>query len=247
MAVRICHATHDERNKYHGGEAGNQGSELATRLWYSRPWDTVLRANDALLALKIAEIAEKLVSCKKIGYDQYQRTTLWNECEKIGWNINRLNDIAPCECDCSSLIAVILHFCGVIVSKDIYTGNLTAALLNTGKFACLRDSKYLTSDRYIKTGDILLNTAHHVAVAIDDGSMASQTSATVSVNYAGIVTVSDYLNVRQTPNGSGSLFYVAGAPYRLPNGMVVAICQERDGWGRLSDIQGWVSLEYVKR
>lgn len=243
MAVRIVHASKDENGRYTGGIAGDQtGQEVCLRVWYNRPWDTVLRALDPLLASHIASTAHILAKCVKIGYDQYQRTTLYDQCEKINWDISRINDITPCECDCSSLIAVILRFCGVSIPKTVYTGNMTSYVLGTGKFECLRDPKYLTQDAYLKKGDIILNTAHHVAVVIDDGEKA-QIAFTA---YAAQVKVNTYLQVRTAPNGAEYKFS-DGTSYRLPNGMTVAIVQESAGWGRLSDIQGWVSLSYLVR
>lgn len=246
MAVRIVHASKDENGRYTGGIAGDQtGQEVCLRVWYNRPWDTVLRALDPLLASHIASTAHILAKCVKIGYDQYQRTTLYDQCEKIHWDISRINDIAPCECDCSSLIAVILRFCGVSIPKTVYTGNMTSYVLGTGKFECLRDSKYLKQDAYLKKGDIILNTAHHVAVVIDDGEKARSTF----VAYAAQVKVSDYLQVRTSPRVEKNNEYKLpdGTSFRLPNGVTVAILQEANGWGRLSDIQGWVSLSYLVR
>ena len=245
--VRLCQASKDERGRYTGGTAGNQsGGELNIRTWYSRPWDTVLRCLDRPVAEQIALVAQILVKCPKIGYDQSQRTSLYEQCTAIGWNINRINDIAPCECDCSSLIAVVLGFCGVSIPKTVYTGNLTSYLMQTGKFLCLRDSKYLTGDQYLKKGDIILNTAHHVATVLDDGE---KTTATPFTAYAAQVQVKDYLQVRTSPRVEKHNEYKLpdGTSFRLPNGVTVAILQEANGWGRLSDIQGWVSLSYLQR
>ena len=241
--VRIVHASKDENGRYTNGTAGDQtGQEVCMRTWYNRPWDTVLRPLDKTLGNKIASVAQILAKCERIGYDQYQRTTLYDQCAAIGWDISKIDQISPCECDCSSFIAVILGFCGVSVPKTIYTGNMTAALLATGKFLCLRDSKYLTGDNYLEKGDIVLNTAHHVAVVLDDGTRAAQPF----VAYAAQVAVNTYLQVRTSPGGA-EYRLPDGQSYRLPNGMTVAILQEAQGWGRLSDIQGWVSLSYLRR
>ena len=241
--VRLAQASKDENGRYADGKAGNQtGSELNIRTWYNRPWDTVFRPISIDLGKQIAHVAQILVKNNRIGYDQHQRTTAYDQCSKINWDINRINEIEPCECDCSSLIAVILKFCGISIPKTVYTGNLTSYLMRTGKFLCLRESKYLVGDRYLREGDIVLNTAHHVAVVIDDGEKA-QTNFTA---YAAQVKVNTYLQVRTAPNGAEYKFS-DGTSFRLPNGMTVAIVQESGKWGRLSDIQGWVSLSYLVR
>lgn len=245
MAVRIAQASADENGRYTGGAAGNQsGSELNIRTWYNRPWDTVLRANDPELGKKIANVAQILAKCTKIGYDQYQRTTLYNQCAAIGWDISKINQIGYCECDCSSLIAVILGFCGISIPKTVYTGNMTSYVLGTGKFTCLRDQKYLTGDQYLMKGDFVLNTQHHVATVLDNGSKAV-TSPFVA--YAAVVNVNTFLNVRTGPGAGYGPVKVNGHDFQLPPGMVIAICEEANGWGRLSAVSGWVSLAYLVR
>ena len=241
--VRLAQASKDENGRYINGKAGNQtGSELNIRTWYNRPWDTVLRPISIDLGKQIAHVAQILVKNNRIGYDQHQRTTAYDQCSKINWDINRINEIGLCECDCSSLIAVILKFCGISIPKTVYTGNLASYLMQTGKFICLREPKYLNGDQYLREGDIVLNTAHHVAVVIDDGEKA-QINFTA---YPAQVKVNTYLQVRTAPNGAEYKFS-DGTSFRLPNGMIVAIVQESGKWGRLSDIQGWVSLSYLAR
>ena len=243
MAVRIVHASKDENGRYTGGVAGDQtAQELTIRTWYNRPWDTVLRPIDPVLGSRIASVAQVLAKCVQIGYDQSQRTTLYDECEKIGWDISKIGNIKPCECDCSSLIPVILKFCGVSIPKTAYTGNLTAYIMQTGKFLCLRDSKYLTGDTYIRKGDFLLNTAHHVATAIDNGAKSVEPFKA----YAANVNVKTYLQVRTSPAGA-EYKLSDGQSLRLPPGMTVAIIEEVNGWGRLSNFAGWVSLAYLSR
>lgn len=66
-----------------------------------------------------------------------------------------------------------------------------------------------------------------------------------TVSYAAIVNVKSELNVRKSPNGE--MVKVNGHDFQLPPGLVVAICEEKSGWGRLSDMQGWVSLQYLQR
>jgi hypothetical protein len=68
------------------------------------------------------------------------------------------------------------------------------------------------------------------------------------VAYAANVTASDYLQVRTSPGGEEyRLPDKAKTSFRLPKGLTVAIVEERNGWGRLSNLQGWVSLSYLQR
>ena len=66
------------------------------------------------------------------------------------------------------------------------------------------------------------------------------------VSYAAIVTASA-LNVRTSPSVNAECVQVAGHNLVLPHGLCVAIDAELNGWGRLSAINGWVSLAYVNK
>lgn len=239
--MRIAQASHDEKGGYRGGTAGNQADELNIRNWYNRPWNMVYRPKSAVFGDNIATVATALVNNRKIGYDQSERTSLYDSCARINWNLTLLNTLPPCECDCSSFVAVVLRFLGVSIPKYVTTVTMSAALTETGLFSRLTEAKYLNTGEYLRRGDILLNTLHHVAIAVENGVAAPVQP------YAGIVKVSDYLNVRTGPGINYPLVKVNGNPFALPPGMVVAICEEVNGWGRLNNVAGWVSLQYIRK
>lgn len=166
----IAHARHDERGKYSGGAAGDQDtSEVAITQWYDRPWNCVLRAPSAKARWKIAEIAEAIARNDRIGYDQGERTSLYNEAKKVNFDIYKIK--TNCECDCSSMVAVCAIAAGFNVSPDIYTGNERAALTKVG-FTAIKSADYLKSESYLLRGDVLLYEGHHTAVNLDDGNKA---------------------------------------------------------------------------
>ena len=66
------------------------------------------------------------------------------------------------------------------------------------------------------------------------------------VSYAAVVTASA-LNVRQGPGTDYQIVMSGGSKLVLPKGMVIAICAECAGFGRLADIEGWVSLNYIRK
>ena len=171
MAVKIGHASIDENGKINGGSAGDQTTkEVCTRNWYSKPWTSVIRPKDSSVAEKIAKAMEQACANDNIGYDQYQRTTLYTKAKEAGWDLSKIT--IKCECDCSSLVAVCVNAAGITVSKDIYTGNQKAALSGTGAFEVLTESKYIGSSTYLKRGDILLGSGH-TAIVLSDGSGAA--------------------------------------------------------------------------
>lgn len=171
----ISNSGHDERGKYSGGAAGDQGGEWQRQPWYSRPWNVVLRFPDLPVGGLIAQLAGEAADNDHIGYDQNQRTTFWQQLKSVGYFPRAIT--TPCEADCSAGVAAIVKAAGYIlglsglqaVSPDMYTGNERSALTSAG-FMALTDSKYLTSDQYLLPGDILLYEGHHTAVNLDFGS-----------------------------------------------------------------------------
>ena len=195
MAVRIVHASKDEYGRYSRGEAGDQnGQEVCQRDWYSRPWNVVCRPKYDFIASYTANIATVLAASPAIGYDQSERLTLYKACSMIDWDINRVWELQPCECDCSSFIAVVLRFAGIEIPENVWTGNLEYYLQQSGYYELKYDNNLLYYDQYIRAGDILLNRTHHVAIAITNGS-----KATMSVLYPAFVNVSTFLQVRTSP------------------------------------------------
>lgn len=173
MSVYIGHASIDERGKAKGGAAGDQtGKEVCKRTWYKKPWHTVFRPKSADVAEKIAKAMEQACANNNIGYDQYQRTTLYTQAKDKKWDISKVDE--KCETDCSALVAVCCNAAGVTVSKDMYTGNETAVLKGTGKFTVYTESKYVGGSDYLMRGDILLGNGH-TAIVLSNGSKAETT------------------------------------------------------------------------
>lgn len=175
MAVKIGHASIDENKKIKGGVAGDQtGGELCTRKWYNKPWDFVLRPKSASLAEKSAKACEDACANKNIGYDQNQRNTLHTQARKTGFDLSKIT--VPCECDCSSL----MHVCALAGGANITYGSNGAATINmksrftvNGEYEVLTDSKYLTSDKLLKRGDILVKEGSHTVMILEDGASAN--------------------------------------------------------------------------
>lgn len=178
MAVKIGHASIDENGRAQGGQAGDQtGREVCVRDWYSKPWTAVIRPKDRAAAEKIAKAMEQACANDRIGYDQGQRTTLFAQAQACGWDLSRIT--APCETDCSALVAVCVNAAGISVSKDIYTGNEKSALQATGKFEIFTGADYIGASGKLKRGDILLGKGH-TAVVLSDGTNAGPAAPAAS-------------------------------------------------------------------
>ena len=174
MAVYIGHASIDERGKANSGAAGDQtGKEVYKRTWYSKPWHTVIRPKSADIAEKIAKAMEQACANDNIGYDQYQRTTLYELAKAKKWDISKVTK--KCETDCSALVSVCCNAAGITVSKDMYTGNERSILFLTGKFTIFTDNKTVGSSDYLKRGDILLGNGH-TAIVLSNGAKMETTA-----------------------------------------------------------------------
>lgn len=247
MTVKIGHAASDESGKYSNGKAGDQtGKEVCIRTWYNRPWNKVVRPKNTGVALKIAKTCVDACNNNNIGYDQNQRTTLYTQAIKFDFDLTKIT--TPCECDCSSLVAVCVNAAGIKVSKDIYTGNMVAALKNTGSFDVLIDKKYLTSASLLKVGDILVYEGHHTAIVVDIGNglpnidtNTSYEEIKISTGDKGLKITASSLNIRETPNGTITGKSYKKDEYIFPTAKVFI---NGDAWLR-TDL-GWCSAKYVE-
>jgi cell wall-associated NlpC family hydrolase len=201
MTVKIGHASLDENKKASGGRTGDQtGNEVTIQNWYNRNWTILFRAKDSKVAEKIAQAMEQACANDKVGYDQKQRTTLYEQAKKLNWDISKIN--TACECDCSSLVAVCVNAAGINVSKDMYTGNQKAVLTKTGKFEVLTDSKYLVKQDHLQRGDILLASGHTAIVLSNNTKLSIDHAQSYLSSLAGTYKVTaTKLNIR---SGAGT-------------------------------------------
>ena len=182
MAIKIGHASIDERGKTSGGTAGDQtGKEVCIRTWYSKPWGLVLRPKSASVAERMARACEAACANNKIGYDQGQRNTLNAQAKAVGYDLSR---VGKCECDCSSFMTVCAQAAGVNIpytsGNAPTTRTMRTAFSGIGQFDVLTEGKYLSTDAWLKRGDILVAPGAHTAMALESGgSVAATTSKEV--------------------------------------------------------------------
>ena len=196
MAVRIGHASIDENGNATGGKAGDQtGKELCTRDWYTKGWNVLLRPVRADLAEKSAQAMEAACRNELIGYDQSGRNTLYQKAKAADF---RLGDIdTACECDCSSLV----HTCAIAGGANLTYGSnghttrtMVREFINSGDYVKLTDSKYLTSDKYLQRGDILVKEGSHTAMVLTNGIAVSSSDLPVAMPLEDNATI--YYSVR---------------------------------------------------
>ena len=192
---RVGSASLDENRKTKGGKAGDQTSkEVYITSFYLKNWSYVLRAKDKNIANRIADSCEKGCNNQHIGYDQNQRLTLRTQAKLAGMNLDLIK--TDCECDCSSFVAVCCECAGIPIpypsGNAPTTSNMKSLYLNTGYFDLLTDSEYLTSDKKLCRGDILVQTGSHTVIVLDDGKLADISQKAVNIDMQKAVDISKY-------------------------------------------------------
>lgn len=182
----IGHASKDENGTYKNGIAGDQtNQEVYIRTWYNRPWNVILRAKDSKVREKIAEAMELACKNSNLGYDQYQRNTLWNDIKNKQFNPSKTTKAV--ETDCSALVCVCCAYAGVpikylyINNNSLTTSTLKKNLLASEMFEAITDKTYLINDKNLLRGDILLYEGHHTAVNLDNGANIKSTTKLKSI------------------------------------------------------------------
>lgn len=178
----ISNSGSDENGEYHSGKAGDQtGKEWQLRAWYKRPWTCVLRYPDINVGTLIAQLAIDAALNNKIGYDQWQRDTFWQQCKKVGYLPGKIT--TACEEDCTAGVNGIVHCAAYLLDipglkkipeTGVRSGNMRT-LFKAGGFKVLTDSKYINSPNYLLPGDILLYDNHHAATNVTKGKSVSYT------------------------------------------------------------------------
>ena len=162
----------DENKSIRGGLAGDQtGGEYAMIPWWDDNWVYVLRHPDTQVRTLISQLAEEAARNDKIGYDQSQRLTFWNELQKVGYHPKDIT--VACEADCSASTTAIIKAAGHLLnipqlkniqltSTHYLKGNLTSAGFNS-----YSSSDYTRGSSKLVAGDILLAPGSHVAIWCD--------------------------------------------------------------------------------
>lgn len=194
MAVLIGSARIDENGRIHGGAAGDQtGKEISTQKWYkhARGW-RVFRPLSEEEANKIAECMEKACRNTNIGYDQWQRDTLYEALKDKGFDPSRLR--RKVETDCSALVRVCCGYAGIML-PDFNTQTEPIRLLDSNRFLEMIGTRYQASDAYLKRGDILVTSSKgHTAVVLTNGPKADKV-----IYNAGVTVTGEAVYLRRGP------------------------------------------------
>ena len=257
MAVIIGSARFDENGKIANGVAGDQKQaltpdykgEVGMENWYLHKlgW-RVFRCKDPAKAEKIAWDMEAACNNKYIGYDQNQDQTLYNVAKPLGFDCSKVK--TSCETDCARLVRVCVLYAGITVA-DFYTANEASALMATGQFTELTDSKFTTSSDYLKRGDILVTKSKgHSAVVLSNGAANDNKPQKYDAAVGGTYQVTDgnKLNMRIGAGTNYAVLEVLQSKTKLPcdghytmNGSTKWLYVQHD------DVYGYCSTKYLKK
>ena len=200
----IGHACKNENGTFQQGQAGDQTKvEVYIRTWYNRPWNVILRAKKQEVREKIAQAMEMACKNESIGYAQHTRNTLWNDVKNNHFNPSKTTKAV--NTDCSALVCVCCAYAGIpthylqIGNNSLTTRTLKFYLLQSGEFDALIDKEYLTSDKYLLRGDILLYEGHHTAINLDNGIYADK-----SIQLKSVDEIAEEILSNNNPWGNGA-------------------------------------------
>lgn len=111
----------------------------------------VIRFRSKKRGRKAAEATKILARNNNIGYNQSNLKSIYIQCELINWDIDRIYQIHPCDCDCSLLAVCSINFA---YGKSVLPYSLTTYTLpnivNQHKTKFKRADKAIKSQRFIK-------------------------------------------------------------------------------------------------
>ena len=116
MANLFAWASISENGKAVGGIRGDQtGKEVKVGYYYNFGQNIVIRFRDVEKGRKLGKIAKWLAISNIIGYNQHDRESFYNECQKRGWNWKvikrdiKKGKFPACNTDCSAFAAACIN------------------------------------------------------------------------------------------------------------------------------------------
>ena len=166
---KIGHAIISEKGTINGKKGDSTGREVEIREWYDEGWNLCLRPKSISLAENSAKACEECCANNNIGYGQADRNSAYESYKKSG----KVSKIELSNVDDSSLMTLCAIAGGC--TKLNYKGNaptnstMRKCFAATGEYEVITDKAYLTTDRYLKRGDILVREGVHTVMILSDG------------------------------------------------------------------------------
>ena len=161
MTNLFAWASIGENGKATGGKKGDQTKkEVKVAPYYEFGQTWVIRFRSTSRGKKAGKAAKLLAENDNIGYNQADRISLFNECERINWDMNRISEIRPCNCDCSELVVCSVNFAyGKKKLGCYYTTKSLPTICNTFKTNFIRKDSAIKTKKF-KKGDMVGKSGH---------------------------------------------------------------------------------------
>ena len=237
--VKIAHAAHGEKGTT-GCKPGDQtGNEVCVRSWdYNSNsssglhWNAVLRCNDQKVAARIAKIAVKACNNPHIGYDKgsvKERQSFYKALVAANWDPSKI--ATDVETSCSPFVCACINaaYKRQYIKTDHSCTTLYKTLKSLPEFTCFTTSEYCKSDKYLKTGDILITTGKHTAIVVEQRAKNTDppsNSAKATTN-----------NAKKKTNSNSKSPFKVGTTYKLATNLRL-----RTGPGTNYSIRNYTSL-----
>lgn len=136
------------------------GREVKIGEYYNFGQKWVIRFRSKKRGRKAADVTKMLARNNNIGYNQNNRKSLYDQCELINWDIDRIYQIRPCDCDCSLLAVCAINFAygKSLLPYSLTTYNLPN-IVNQHKTKFKRVDKAIKSKKFHK-GDLVGKSGH---------------------------------------------------------------------------------------
>ncbi len=235
--IKLGGAHIDEAGNAHGGAAGDQtGRELSITNYYTHNlgW-RAFRAKSATARVAIAWACRAACNNPKIGYDQWQRDTLYYAAEPFHFNPQAVDK--PVETDCSALVRVCCAFAGIML-PNFRTWDEPRTLLESGHFV-----EVVADRQHLLVGDILCTpSAGHTEIVVESDNREAEEidMDTLKYGFTGeqVRTLQILLNAKGpaylvTDGEFGPATRSALRDYQAKNGLTAdAVCGSRT-WAKI--------------
>lgn len=187
------------------GMGDQSGNEWRIQSYWDYPWDCVLRHPNVNIRCYINNYARHGALNDHCGYSMTNgRTSFWNALRNVR-DFDPANITFDCNADCSSSTASIIKAVGCAVN-DSKLKNIEPSLTTHTMREALAQAGFMILPRLpedsIRAGDILLNIANHVCIAVADSDYAL-----VKTNCN---EKSDKLDLPDTNNTTSNNFHLTG-------------------------------------
>lgn len=161
MVNLFAWASIGENGKAIGGKKGDQTKkEVKVAPYYNFGQTFVIRFRNTKRGKLAGKAAKLLAQNDNVGYAQDDRVSLYNECERINWDIERINEIRKCNCDCSLLIVCAINFAyGKRKLLSSHTTHSLPSICKTYKTNFKRVDNVLKTKKF-KKGDMVGKSGH---------------------------------------------------------------------------------------